>query len=91
MEQKIKINNKEFTLVLPDLQETIGINPLYMWLKMINEQSQIKENKDEWFKFDCIKDYQFKNLKIVNEDRFDTDDTTEITYNFKCDEWKQDL
>lgn len=87
--QKIKINNKEFTLVLPDLQETTGVNPLYMWLKMINEQES-KIQEDEWVKFDCIKGYMFKNLKIVNEDRFDSDTTTEITFNLKCDEWKID-
>lgn len=85
MNTTFKINDTEFTLNLPDIENQSVSDTLKLWCEMSNT---ITAEKDEWVTLPYIPEYKFKNLKLVPElDDLSNSAVLNITFTF--DEWKK--
>jgi len=87
MKKEIKIGDKTFEFSSPNIIDKSITDVLNNWCKLVEQQ---KSNEDVWTVIPELPEYKFKNLKIESSPFETTDDTTEMTITFKCDNFEFD-
>jgi len=87
MKKEIKIGDKTFEFSSPNIIDKSITDVLNDWCKLVEQQ---KSNEDVWTVIPELPEYKFKNLKIESSPFETTDDTTEMTITFKCDNFEFD-